>query len=454
MPATVIRGRQVLDGTIQRADLDTATAGQAVAAKLVQGAGISLNSTGADSGTGDVTVSAPVATATTAGLVPTPPNSTTTYLRGDATFATLATDIQPTIWSVRQRSWNSVGNSSFECDQRNIGTALTNPANGTFIQDRWIVQKSALTGAVNTALQDVSTAPIVIPGINFGITSKYQRFTVGTAQASLATGDYYLLRQNIEGPRWRELALDVHSCSLLVRSSIASLVFSISLQDNTFAHSLVKQCTLGAANTWTLVTLPNLPVWSGTFSTAPGQVGYLFSIVLAAGATLTAAANNAWQTANILGVTGNSNFLATLSATFDIAFVQHEPGPLCSTLIDYPFTQAYDDALRYYCKSYDYGTAIGTITNNGIVPLTDVAGAFLGPIRWPKPMAKTPTLVNTYSHDTGALNSLWDSNTATHRAVTGIIGLGSTGMAGLTATGVVAGTGFYGYSHYIADTGW
>jgi hypothetical protein len=57
MPPTVIRGTQVLDGSIQRADLDVSTAGKAVVAKLIQGTGITLSSTGVDSGTGDVTVS-------------------------------------------------------------------------------------------------------------------------------------------------------------------------------------------------------------------------------------------------------------------------------------------------------------------------------------------------------------------------------------------------------------
>jgi hypothetical protein len=56
MPSTVIRGTQVLDGSIQRADLDVSTVGKAVVAKLVQGSGITLTSTGADSGTGDVTI--------------------------------------------------------------------------------------------------------------------------------------------------------------------------------------------------------------------------------------------------------------------------------------------------------------------------------------------------------------------------------------------------------------
>lgn len=57
MPITAPSGRQILDGSIQRADLDATTVGQAVIRKVVQGAGISLSSTGADAGTGDVTVS-------------------------------------------------------------------------------------------------------------------------------------------------------------------------------------------------------------------------------------------------------------------------------------------------------------------------------------------------------------------------------------------------------------
>lgn len=56
MPATTVRGAQVRDTTLQRADLDTATPGQAVVAKIVQGSGIQLSSTGGDAGTGDVTV--------------------------------------------------------------------------------------------------------------------------------------------------------------------------------------------------------------------------------------------------------------------------------------------------------------------------------------------------------------------------------------------------------------
>lgn len=60
MPVTGLRGRQILDGDVTRADLNTTTASQAVITRLIAGNNISITSTGVDSGTGDVTVNATV----------------------------------------------------------------------------------------------------------------------------------------------------------------------------------------------------------------------------------------------------------------------------------------------------------------------------------------------------------------------------------------------------------
>jgi hypothetical protein len=67
MSQTSIRGAQILNNTVQRQDLDTSTVGQALITKVVQGSGIALSSTGADSGTGDVTISGVSAVSTDAG---------------------------------------------------------------------------------------------------------------------------------------------------------------------------------------------------------------------------------------------------------------------------------------------------------------------------------------------------------------------------------------------------
>jgi len=62
MARTQLSGSQVTDGSIQRTDLDAATAGSAVLRKVIAGAGITMSSTGPDAGTGDVTITVSGAT--------------------------------------------------------------------------------------------------------------------------------------------------------------------------------------------------------------------------------------------------------------------------------------------------------------------------------------------------------------------------------------------------------
>ena len=69
MPRTLLAGNQVLDGSIQRQDLDVTNAGFAVIRKVLPGSGITLMSSGVDQGTGDVTI-ATDATAWTANWLP------------------------------------------------------------------------------------------------------------------------------------------------------------------------------------------------------------------------------------------------------------------------------------------------------------------------------------------------------------------------------------------------
>ena len=56
MARTELTGDQILDGTVGRDDLDVTTLGQSAITKVVAGTGVTLSWTGADQGTGDVTV--------------------------------------------------------------------------------------------------------------------------------------------------------------------------------------------------------------------------------------------------------------------------------------------------------------------------------------------------------------------------------------------------------------
>jgi hypothetical protein len=176
-------------------------------------------------------------------------------------------------------------------------------------------------------------------------------------------------------------------------------------------------------------------------------------ITLAAGTTFTAAASSAWQTGNVFGVTGSSNFLATAGATLDLAYIGHEPGALCTTPIDCPFQQNLDDCLRYFDKSYPYGTAIGAVITNGAANATFPAGyhPWLY-VPFKKTMAKTPTIAG-YSPATGAVNTVRDVTASADKTITAAVAVGDHSFSGFSISGANAAA-WQGQFHYTTDTGW
>jgi hypothetical protein len=359
-------------------------------------------------------------------------------------------DATPQIYSVRLRSFNAVQNSTFEVDQKQAGTLQIS---GSI--DRWLFNKSGTM--VMTSGQIIPGVLPLLPGTNFLISRAAFQVAVSTAQATLGASDYVFVNQVVEGPQFRELSQDVHSLSLLVYSSVASLKFSIALRDPASAKSLVKLCTTSATqSTWSMISLPNIPVWmsGGNFSSAPGVAGYQLSICLGAGTTFTAPAADTWQNGNFIGAPGMDNFAGKpVNSQFIVAFVQHEPGALCTTPMDKPFTQNYDECLRYFQKTYDYGTKPGTVTNNGAVagPANANADPYLY-VPYKKPVAKVPT-VTGYNPVTGAAGSVRDIIGAVDRPIAGVNYSGDSAYAGFSLTTHNASPAYFVWHHTI-DTGW
>jgi hypothetical protein len=411
----------------------------------------------------------PLASSAGAGLLARTSGNTTDFIDGTNASQNLATAVQPTIWSARLRSFNAVGNPTFEVDQRSCGASGNWLTTGAVQQDRWVTSKIT-SGAMAGTVQQVAGL-VNLPGTNFCITRNFLRLSLSTQQVSLSAGDLLWINQTIEGPQLRELVGDVHSFSILVRSSVANLNFGIAIRDKPAAptRSLTTLCNIPSANSWTLITKPNIPVWSagGFWDTTPGNPGYTISITLASGSTYTAPANDTWQTGNFVGAVGQSNFAAqAVNSTFDIAFVQHEPGAQCTTPMDCPFTQNYDDCLRYFQKSYPYGTAVGSAgqntfaTFNSPTAVNNAAFPVYGGTRFYKPMAKTPTCT-AYNHSSGAINNafLWyaTSGTLPNLNIGQAISSVSSTQNGIVALNCATGNSTappVAYAEWTADTGW
>jgi hypothetical protein len=364
---------------------------------------------------------------------------------------------QQQIWSTRLRSFNSISNPTFEVDQRTAGSGTT-IGTGGFALDRWVAGRAAGTTMGGSVIQigPTTIGNTVIPGTNFQISSRILRFTLTTAQASLAAGDYAYIYQTVEGAAARELIADVSSVSIMCRSSVAPISFGLGLRDSPATKSLVKLCTIPTANTWTLITLPNIPVFpAGNFTMVSGSIGYTLSITLACGTTLTTPANDTWQSGNYIGAVGQSNFGAqVVNSTMDFACVQHEPGSQCTTLIDKPFTQNLDECLRYYTKYTNYTAKFP----DGVMQFT--AGAVMGGstsaysnITFPKPMAKQPTV--TVTNNTTTTGVVYIPGIIASVGVTSI----SAYERGVTALTLASAQGTSGQTPILAcgwqaDTGW
>jgi hypothetical protein len=365
------------------------------------------------------------------------------------------------IWSVRLRSFNAIGNPTFEVDQRNVGTTYPNVPNGTLIQDRWIIAKAG-TLAVSAG-QNSASAGINLPGTSFAISRSFLRITLTTAQATLAAGDHLWVQQSLEGNCWRELQNDVHSLQLLVRSSVAGLAIGVTLLDPTGAHALSNLLTIPSANTWTLLSLPNLALWpaAGTFVNTPGNAGYYLYVSLASGTTYIPPANGSWQNGNFVGAIGQSNFAnSPVNSTFDLAYVCHEPGALCSNPpMDCPFTQNYHDCLRYYAKSYPFATKAAAINTEGYETFQAIPGIaasyWRGKTVFPVLMAKAPTAaIYAYDGSTNAVTYVTTSQATGPFNITTPVVTTEKGIDVLNSPTNYGATTWCCIFHYAADTGW
>jgi hypothetical protein len=105
----LVRGTQVLDGSVKRVDLDAATPGEAVIRRILAGIGITLASTGPDAGTGDVTINAAAPTnSPAAGRMITP----AAQAAAAGSFATVAN----TIYAIPIQMRSALNFSSIKCD--------------------------------------------------------------------------------------------------------------------------------------------------------------------------------------------------------------------------------------------------------------------------------------------------------------------------------------------------
>lgn len=205
---------------------------------------------------------------------------------------------------------NRIVNHDMRVSQENGTTSGT--TNGYHPVDQWAEYFVTSAGTLTVA-QVASVTPAGSPN--------RLRATVTTADASLAAGEFWTLRQNLEGSN----VADFQYGGAAAKNAVLRFGFkgpagtyAAALHNSAANRSYVALFTISApqANTDTVQTVSIAGDVTGTWLTADGVIGITLDIVLAAGTTFQGAAG--WQAGNILATSAISNGMGTGAAVFEL----------------------------------------------------------------------------------------------------------------------------------------
>jgi len=295
---------------------------------------------------------------------------------------------------------NMIINGAFSIFQR--GTSFTSQTGVAYHADRFETQAHNVGTGVYKAEQSTEAPD------GFYHSLKYSCTTADTSQD--ANNQFYIQQQieaqNIYHLKFYEVSPDSVTISFYVRSNTTgSYGMTLKLSDNnssdvsTDTRIYPTTFTISSADTWEKIT-KTITLDSSTSETRPtgNNMGMALVIWLAAGSNRQGATADAWAgNGNATTTVDADDFLGSTSNNFYLTGVQLEVGETAT-----PFEhRSYGDELarcqRYFCKSYDSDTAVGTATSNGRIyfilggPTTTLNKGDYVP--WPVEMRATPTVV-------------------------------------------------------------
>ncbi len=276
-------------------------------------------------------------------------------------------------------------------DQRNGGSSVTTG----FAIDR--TQIEGFDGGGTGTGQQVSDGPS-------GFT-KSLKITVTGTDTSLASTDFYTLRQIIEGQNVSFLGFGASggtsvTLSFWVKSSLTG-TFSCSIGNGGNDRSYPKTYTISSADTWEKKTLTFPAATDGTWGTDNGR-GIAVRWSLGAGTGRLGTADQ-WNSSQAHGATGTTNLFATNGATFFITGLQLEAG---SVATDFEHRSYGDELTR--CQRYCFVQTVDNLDYTGFICAAITPNDALCTRAMPVPMRTIPSYTGTETDvrvKTGADNS-------------------------------------------------
>ena len=332
-------------------------------------------------------------------------------------------------------------NGSFDVSQINGTTAITPPVNtgaAVYTVDNWqFYPYQAANTAVVTAQQ---IAPPGSPSFGQGFQNCLQ-IKATTGSGTLAgTSDQFLVYQAIEGYRFYRVGFGNSNAQPVtvgfwVYATVTGTM-SVSLKNSATNRSIVTTITVNNAATWEYKTATFSGDQSGTWLYTNGIGATLqFCLGINASSSNIAGSPNTWLAGNYVATSANTNFLATTNNVVCITGVIvlpriELPSSASSPLIMRPYCQELMTCQRYYEKSYDYATAPGGITSNGMVEffVTSGVGSYQMPgVKYSVRKRAGPTVI-LYSTNSGTASKVYAVSANADKAY-GVEGNGETAFS-------------------------
>jgi hypothetical protein len=222
-------------------------------------------------------------------------------------------------------------------DQRNAGASVTLTA-AAYTLDRWNSQVAV-------------SSTFSIARSNASLPTGFTRTLLVTSLAATSVGSTAsnTVEQYVEGFNsadfgWGAAGAQSVTLSFWVRSSLTG-TFGGCFQNSDNSRSYVFSYSISASNTWEYKTVTIVGDTSGTWNTENG-IGIKLRFSLGNGSTLQGSAGS-WSGSNLRTVTGETQVLATNTATWQVTGVQLEKGSTATSFDYRPYGTELQLAQRY-----------------------------------------------------------------------------------------------------------
>jgi hypothetical protein len=324
------------------------------------------------------------------------------------------------------------------------GTSFSYASGGgarSYPADRFNVENYVWSAGSNPTVSNDTT---VYPTGGFRNSIKYQ---VGATGLTFSSGGWQSIMHRVEGHNIAHLYSSTVTLSFWVRSSVTG-TYGVGFYNDYWGtgsptRGYVAEYTILAANTWekkTITTSLATATASGTWNSTNG-LGLFLEWGLGSHADRKSSTyTSGWTPFSTYGVQSNNQvqLASTANATFYLAGVQLEAGPVATPFEFEPFETTFRKCQRYYQAISLVGSvASGTGEMGGVKFNTTMRVA---------PTNSPWTLINANEGGNGTANTLTKVGlgqvavgTAT-TAITGTSGFGNLYCTGLSAGGIYSGS--------------